>query len=68
MALRNTDISVLDRMLLLLVCCKDCIGAVSVAPIEGEEESIAKVSLLLSPASSGGWRFASGLCKENFSN
>ena len=29
-AIRNTDISVLDRMSLLLLCCKDCIGAVSV--------------------------------------
>ena len=27
-ALRNTDISVLDRMSLLLLCCKDCIGRV----------------------------------------
>lgn len=25
-ALRNTDISYLDRMSLLLLCCKDCIG------------------------------------------
>ncbi len=37
-ALRNTDISILDRMSLLLLCCKDCIGAVSVVP-ENEEES-----------------------------
>ena len=29
-ALRNTDISVLDRMSLLLLCCKECIGSVSV--------------------------------------
>lgn len=29
-ALRNTDISILDRMSLLLLCCKDCIGSVSV--------------------------------------
>lgn len=29
-AMRNTDISVLDRMSLLLLCCKDCIGSVSV--------------------------------------
>ena len=29
-AVRNTDISMLDRMGLLLLCCKDCIGAVSV--------------------------------------
>ncbi len=33
-ALRNLDISVLDRMSLLLLCCKDCIGAVSVIPTE----------------------------------
>ena len=32
-ALRNTDISSLDRMSLLLLCCKDCIGAVSVVPV-----------------------------------
>ena len=37
-ALRNTDISILDRMSLLLLCCKDCIGAVSVIP-ENEEEN-----------------------------
>ena len=37
-ALRNTDISILDRMSLLLLCCKDCIGAVSVVP-ENEEEN-----------------------------
>ena len=37
-ALRNTDISMLDRMSLLLLCCKDCIGAVSVVP-ENEEDS-----------------------------
>ncbi len=36
-AIRNTDISVLDRMSLLLLCCKDCIGAVSV--IERKEAS-----------------------------
>ncbi len=36
-ALRNTDISILDRMSLLLLCCKDCIGAVSVVPIENDE-------------------------------
>lgn len=29
-AIRNTNISILDRMSLLLLCCKDCIGAVSV--------------------------------------
>ncbi|MBQ0114488.1 MAG: HipA N-terminal domain-containing protein [Bacteroidales bacterium] len=33
-AIRNTDISILDRMSLLLLCCKDCIGAVSVEPLE----------------------------------
>lgn len=38
-ALRNTDISILDRMSLLLTCCKDCIGAVSVIPIERKEEN-----------------------------
>ena len=37
-ALRNTDVSVLDRMSLLLLCCKDCIGAVSIVP-EKEEVS-----------------------------
>ena len=37
-AIRNTDISILDRMSLLLLCCKDCIGAVSVVPIEGKED------------------------------
>ena len=31
-ALRNTDISILDRMALLLLCCKECIGSVSVVP------------------------------------
>lgn len=33
-ALRNSDISQLDRMGLLLLCCKDCIGAVSVQSVE----------------------------------
>ena len=37
-ALRNTDISILDRMALLLTCCKDCIGAVSIVPVTGKEE------------------------------
>lgn len=37
-ALRNTDVSLLDRMSLLLLCCKDCIGAVSVVA-EKEEGS-----------------------------
>lgn len=35
-ALRNTDISELDRYELLLLCCKDCIGAVSVEPVNNE--------------------------------
>ena len=35
-ALRNTDISILDRMSLLLLCCKECIGSVSVVPIKRE--------------------------------
>lgn len=35
-ALRNSDISSLDRMSLLLLCCKDCIGAVSVVPVNEE--------------------------------
>ena len=29
-ALRNTDLSELDRFELLLLCCRDCIGCVSV--------------------------------------
>jgi serine/threonine-protein kinase HipA len=33
-ALRNSDISQLDRMGLLLLCCKECIGAVSVQSME----------------------------------
>lgn len=36
---RNWKISPRDRMGLLLACCKDCIGAVSVVPEEGEVES-----------------------------
>lgn len=35
---KNWKISARDRMSLLLACCKDCIGAVSVVPIEKEEE------------------------------
>ena len=38
-ALRNTDISLLDRMSLLLLCCRDCIGAVSVEPVIEEEST-----------------------------
>lgn len=37
-AIRNTDISILDRMSLLLLCCKDCIGSVSVIPKQNEGE------------------------------
>lgn len=37
-ALRNTDISILDRMSLLLNCCRDCIGAISIVPIKEREE------------------------------
>ena len=36
-ALRNADISSLDRMSLLLLCCKDCIGALSVIEIQEED-------------------------------
>lgn len=32
-ALRSTDISMLDRMSLLLLCCKECIGSISVVSI-----------------------------------
>lgn len=35
-AIRNTDISILDRMSLLLLCCKDCIGSVSVIEKGGD--------------------------------
>jgi serine/threonine-protein kinase HipA len=27
-----------DRMGLLMACCRDCIGAVSVVPLEGDDE------------------------------
>lgn len=37
-ALRNTDISELDRFSLLLLCCKECIGAVSVIPLNGDSD------------------------------
>lgn len=36
-AQRNWKLNPRDRMGLLLVCCKDCIGAVSVHPIENAE-------------------------------
>ena len=35
-ALRNTDISILDRMSLLLLCCRECIGSISVVPLNKE--------------------------------
>ena len=38
-ALRNTDISILDRMSLLLLCCKECIGSVSIVPVNHQEEN-----------------------------
>ena len=34
---RNADVSILDRMSLLLLCCRDCIGAVSVVEIKDEK-------------------------------
>lgn len=34
---KNWKINARDRMSLLLACCKDCIGAVGVTPIIGEE-------------------------------
>lgn len=37
-ALRNTDISILDRMSLLLLCCKECIGSISVVSISNNED------------------------------
>lgn len=36
-AIRNTDISILDRMSLLLLCCRECIGSVSVIPKSNSE-------------------------------
>ena len=36
---RNWKLNVRDRMGLLLSCCKDCIGAVSVHPAEEEDLS-----------------------------
>lgn len=35
---KNWKINPRDRMELLLVCCKDCIGAVSVHPVNDEEQ------------------------------
>ena len=63
-ALRNTDISILDRMSLLLTCCKDCIGAVSVVPMDGKEESHVYLFVLLSSAPERGKGYASGLYQE----
>jgi serine/threonine-protein kinase HipA len=34
---RSWKIDLRDRMSLLLACCKDCIGTVSVVPIENEK-------------------------------
>ena len=42
-ALRNTDISILDRMALLLTCCKDCIAL----PLEEKEGSHGRYRPLL---------------------
>lgn len=35
---KNWKLNTRDRMGLLLACCKDCIGAVSVHPLEEENE------------------------------
>lgn len=35
---QSWKISARDRFSLLLACCKDCIGNVSVVPIEGKED------------------------------
>ncbi len=35
---KNWKLNARDRMGLLMVCCKDCIGAVSVHPIDLEEQ------------------------------
>ena len=39
-ALRNTDISILDRMSLLLLCCKECIGSISVVSVSDNEGGV----------------------------
>jgi serine/threonine-protein kinase HipA len=36
---RNWKINHRDRMSLLLACCKDCIGAVSVIPVKNESHA-----------------------------
>ena len=35
---KNWKLNTRDRMGLLMACCKDCIGAVSVHPIKAEDE------------------------------
>ena len=35
---RNWKLNPRDRMELLLVCCKDCIGAVSIYPVKEEDK------------------------------
>lgn len=35
---RNWKIDARDRMALLMACCKDCIGAVSVRPLQEKED------------------------------
>ncbi|HUL43737.1 MAG TPA: HipA N-terminal domain-containing protein [Bacteroidota bacterium] len=37
---KNWKVSARDRMGLLLTCCKDCIGAVGVMPIEGGSDPL----------------------------
>ena len=37
-AQKNWKIDVRDRMALLLACCRDCIGAVSIEPVNVPEE------------------------------
>jgi len=36
---RNWKLNTRDRMGLLLACCRDCIGAVSVYPVKEEDQS-----------------------------
>ncbi|MBD2717298.1 HipA N-terminal domain-containing protein [Microvirga sp. STR05] len=36
---KNWKLNARDRMGLLLACCRDCIGAVSILPLETEDES-----------------------------
>jgi serine/threonine-protein kinase HipA len=37
---KNWKLNTRDRMGLLLACCRDCIGAVSVHPVNEEEEEV----------------------------